>query len=53
MMSLAEERHELEILRLEQAISKTTSQYLIRDYKKAIKRLKKELSIYRKLYYTK
>lgn len=40
------ERHVAEIKRLEQALEKTNSIYLRRDYEKALKRLNRELREY-------
>lgn len=42
----ARERHIAEMNRLREAINKTTSPCLKRDYCKALKRMEKELKIY-------
>lgn len=46
-MDKAEERQMAEIERMNQAMIKTSSPYLKRDYGKAIKRMKAELREYR------
>lgn len=50
-MTKAEQTHIEQIRELKQALKKTTSPRLIRDYQKAIKRKKNELRLYRNLYY--
>lgn len=45
-MTAQRKKHIQEMNRLEQAINKTSSPYLKRDYKKALKRMRKELIIY-------
>ena len=42
----ARERHVKEMERLQQAIKKTTSKHLIRDYVKALKRMARDLEEY-------
>ncbi len=42
----ARERHVKEMERLQQAIKKTTSTHLIRDYVKALKRMARDLEEY-------
>lgn len=45
-MDKTRERHEAEIRRLEDAIRRTRSDHLRRDYGKAVRRMKKELRAY-------
>ena len=52
-MDNAEKRQLAEIQRLRDAISKTDSEKLRRDYSKGIKRLSQELAEYRELRYGK
>ena len=42
----ARERHVKDMERLQQAIKKTTSKHLIRDYVKALKRMARDLEAY-------
>lgn len=42
----ARERHVKEMRRLQDAISRTTSKYLVRDYVKALKRMIRDLEEY-------
>lgn len=50
-MDKAEEKHVKEMERLKQALQKTDSIFLRRDYEKALKRMKDELNEYRKFRY--
>ena len=53
MMDKAERAQLEEISRIEEAMDKTTSRYLLKDYGKNLKRLKRELREYRKYKYGK
>ena len=46
VMDKMREKHVAEIERLKTAIDKTNSEYLKRDYKKALKRMQRELRNY-------
>jgi hypothetical protein len=50
-MDKAEERQLAEIRRMQEAIKRTNSEKLMRDYTKGIKRLKLELAEYRRYRY--
>lgn len=50
-MTKPEQEYVTEINRLKEAISKTKSEYLKRDYSKRIKRMNSELKQYRKYMY--
>lgn len=50
-MDKAEEKHLKEMERLKQALHKTDSIYLRRDYEKALKRMQNELKEYRRFRY--
>lgn len=52
-MDKAEEIHIAEIDRLKEAIRKTNSKYLKRDYEKAVIRMENELKEYRRYRYPK
>lgn len=51
LMDKAEEKHIREMERLKQALQKTKSIYLRRDYEKALKRMQDELKEYRRFRY--
>ena len=50
-MDKAEEKHVKEMERLKQALQKTDSIFLRRDYEKALKRMQNELKEYRRFRY--